>query len=851
MHLFQNRILVRSSLRHYVRHPWQVALSVLGIVLGVAVVVSVDVANRSASRAFEISMQGITGNATHQIVAAGTGLPDSLYVLLRTDLGIRPSAPIVEQFVAVGKNPPRPMRLIGIDPFAEPPFRPQLGSSFDHSKTQWVILLSSPGAVLISHQIADEFGLAIGDSLQIRVGSAKKSVVIAGIVQPTDQQQRRSWENLILSDIATAQELLDMPGKLSRIDLIITDHSLLEKISSILSPGAQILPSETRTQTATQMVSAFNLNLTALSLLALIVGTFLIYNTMTFSVVQRRTYLGLIRSLGVTRKEIFRMILSEAFLVGSLGTVLGLFTGVIMGRGMVRLVTQSINDLYFVLSVTSIEVPTGSLVKGLVLGILATLGAAFRPAREATLAPANVVMRRSLLETQLQQASPRLTKVALALMAVGSTILFIPSQHILMSYAGIIPLVMGMALLTPVTMILLVRALTPIIGRLLGLFGRMSLRAIVSQMSRTAVAIAALSIAVAATIGVGTMIQNFRSTVVNWLENILSADIYIAAPRLIATQAYGDLDPALCDSIARLPQVQFVNYYRERQISTQRGNVVLFTAKIGAHRYRNFSFKAGDPNQVWRAYQHEEAAIVSEPFAYRHHLKLGDWFSLPTDRGEQKFKIAGIYYDYGTDQGLFSIAHHTYRKYWDDDRLSGILVYAYPGTDINFLMNQIRPLLRPQDEVIIQSNRSLLNTSIEVFDRTFLITNVLQGLAIIVAFIGVLSALMAIQLERVREFGALRAIGLTPRQLWHMVILQTGLMGFMAGFIALPMGNILAMVLIKVVNERSFGWSIQFEILPHLMLQAILLAIGAAVLAGIYPAYKMARTSPAQALREE
>jgi putative ABC transport system permease protein len=411
--------------------------------------------------------------------------------------------------------------------------------------------------------------------------------------------------------------------------------------------------------------------------------------------------------------------------------------------------------------------------------------------------------------------------------------------------------VLGLALLTPLVIVLLVRVISPITSRMLGILGRMSIQGVVTQISRTSVAIAALSIAVATTVGVGTMIDSFRNTVVNWLENILSADIYIAAPRLIATQAYGDLDPGLVDRIAQLPEVQYVNYYRENQIETEQGKVILFTAKIGEHRYKNFTFKSGNRERAWYAYQNEEAAIISEPFAHRHHLKVGDFFSLPTDRGEKKFKIAGVYYDYGTDIGLFSIAHHTYRKYWDDDKLSGILVYVYEGINADRVMEKIRSMLKPDEEVIVQSNKSLLNVSVEVFDRTFLITHVLQTLAIIVAFIGVLSALMAIQLERNREFGVLRATGLTPKQLWKLVILQTGLMGFIAGMIALPIGNILALVLIKVINERSFGWTIQLEFMPNLFLQAIVLAIVAAVLAGIYPAFKMARTSPALALREE
>ncbi len=845
-------LLIQSSLRYFIRHPWQIGLSILGIVLGVAVVVSVDLANQSAGRAFELSMESVAGKATHQIIGSGTGLPDSLYRILRIAHKIRASAPIVEKYVSVAASTPRTMLLMGIEPLAERPFRSYLDDLFGKSRNELISFLTRPASVLISKPTAEQLGVKHGDSLVIRIGRVKKTIDIIGLIEPRDERSCRALENVIIADISTAQELVDMNGRLSRIDLIIPEKSpTLKQIESVLPPGARMLRSETRSRTAEQMVSAFNLNLIALSLLALVVGMFLIYNTMTFSVVQRRSYIGLIRSIGVTRREIFGLILNEAMLLGIIGTVLGIVVGIILGKGMVRLVTQSINDLYFVLSVRSLDVSVTSLLKGSALGIGATLVAAFKPAREATNAPPRVVLNRSVLETGLRERIPRLTIFGIILSVIGAVILWTPSKKILLSYMGIIPLVLGLSLLTPLIIVLLVRLMSPMIGKVLGVLGRMSIQGVVTQISRTSVAIAALSIAVATTVGVGTMIDSFRNTVVNWLENILSADIYIAAPRLIATQAYGDLDPSLVDRIAQLPEVQYVNYYRENQIETEQGKLILFTAKIGEHRYDNFSFKSGNPMQAWHAYQDEEAAIVSEPFAYRHNVKVGDLFNLPTDRGEKKFKVAGIYYDYGTDIGLFSIAHHTYRKYWDDDKLSGILVYAYKGTDVDQLMNTIRNMLRPEEEVVIQSNKSVLGVSVDVFDRTFLITHVLQTLAIIVAFIGVLSALMAIQLERNREFGVLRATGLTPKQLWKLVIFQTGLMGLIAGLISLPIGNILALVLIEVINERSFGWTIQFEFMPNLFLQAIILAIVAAVLAGIYPAFKMAKTSPALALREE
>ena len=179
------------------------------------------------------------------------------------------------------------------------------------------------------------------------------------------------------------------------------------------------------------------------------------------------------------------------------------------------------------------------------------------------------------------------------------------------------------------------------------------------------------------------------------------------------------------------------------------------------------------------------------------------------------------------------------------------MIYANQDVNIHHLMKKIIKIVGAKKNIVVQSNKSLMAASIDIFNRTFVVTNVLQMLAIIVAFIGVLGALMAIQLERRREFGVLRANGLTPGQLWQMVLMQTGLMGFITGIISIPIGNVLALVLIKVINERSFGWTINFDFKAALLFQAILLAIVAALLAGIYPAYKMVKTSPAVALREE
>ena len=212
---------------------------------------------------------------------------------------------------------------------------------------------------------------------------------------------------------------------------------------------------------------------------------------------------------------------------------------------------------------------------------------------------------------------------------------------------------------------------------------------------------------------------------------------------------------------------------------------------------------------------------------------------------------SGIYYDYGSDRGVVTLSRQTYNRFWDDPAIFSIGVFTREGVDRGRLIATLRERIGEEEDVRWISNRDLREASLEIFDRTFAITDVLRLLAVVVAFIGVLTALMALQLERGREFGVLRANGLTPRQVWGLVTTQCGLMGWVSGLLALPLGTALAALLIHIINRRSFGWTLHMEVPPAILFQAVLLALAAALLAGIYPAYKLSGSSPALALREE
>ncbi len=850
-------LLARSSLRTLGRHPAQVALAALGVALGVAVVVSIDLANRSAERAFALATASVVGRATHRVTGGPGGLPDALYRRLVVDLDVAEAAPVVEGWATVdGPGGRRALRLLGVDPFAEAPFRPWTGGG-GAAGDELAAFLTRRGAALLPAPTARELGVAPGDELPVEVDGRATRLRVAGLLDPADELSRRALTDLAVVDVATAQELLRRPGRLSRIDLAVppgpAGAAMLRRLRGALPPGARLVAAGARSRSSAEMTRAFRLNLTALSLLALVCGLFLIYNSMTFSVVQRRGLLGTLRCLGVTRRQVFRLVLGEAAAVAVVGTAAGLALGVLLGRGMVRLVTRTLNDLYFVVSVRDLAVSPASLALGAALGLGATLAAAALPAWEASTTPPHAARLRSGLEGRVRRTLPRRAAAAALLLAAGAAALALPVRALVPAFAGLFALIVGCALLAPAATLGLMRLATGPARRAFGVLGALAARGVAASLSRTGVAIAALAVAVSVTVGVGVMVSSFRGTVERWLRGALSADAYVSAPAAGGATVFAaaPFEPALGRAFAAVPGVTAVSSVRRAEIVDLAGRttrVVVVPPDRAA--LRRLEVLAGDPGRVPAALA-SGAVLVSEPLAWRRHLAPGDRLRLPTDRGAHAFPVAGVYASYASDQGIVLMTRPTWERFWDDRRVSGFALTLAPGVDAAAVAPGLRRAAGPGAVLVIESSRELRQASLAVFDRTFLITGVLRLLAGLVAGIGVVSALMALELERGRELAVLRANGMTPGQLWRLVTAQTGLMGLAAGLLSLPVGLLLAAVMIFVINRRSFGWTLHMNVPPHLLVEAVALALGAALLAGLYPAWRMARTPPADALRTE
>jgi putative ABC transport system permease protein len=848
--------LLAASRRYLTRHPWQTWLSIVGIALGVAVVIAVDLANESARRGFRLSVEQVAGPATHQIQPAAGGIADATYAQLRIEQRLALATPVIEAPIRIGE---RSLTLLGVDLIAATPMRPALlatgagaadAEAASALATTLIALLAEPDTLLLSEADARALGVVAGDALRVEIGNDARDMRLAAVL-PQAQGDGAGWSGLAIADIATAQEVTGSVGAVERIDLILTDTEA-ERLAAALPPGLRLVTTAQRTNALAQMTRAFHTNLTAMSLLAMLVGGFIVYNTMTFAVLQRRPLLGTLRMQGVTRAQLFALVLLETLVLAMLGALLGVLTGIAVGAGLVQLVTRTINDVYFQLSVQSLHLDWLSLAKGVGLGVGVTLLAGLGPALEAARSQPRDVIRRTLVEQRGQRLLPWLAAAGVLLMALGVLLIPLSGRSMTWGFVALFLVIVGASLAMPLVVRLLAGLTTPLFGWLFGSVGRLAARGITASITRSGLAVAALAVAVAATVGVGIMIGSFRTSVSDWLEQTLTSDIYIATDDSGGAGNAASLPAGLAEQLLTVPGVAAVSQGRGRRVETRDGQMMMLALTSSTGRPRGFRFRGETAAELWPRWQAGELALVSEPYAYRQSVGVGDRLELFTTEGWRGFEIGGVFQDYGSDSGTVILPKSVYAKLWDDPGVSSIGVVLADTADAQAAEARVTAIagaLSPP--AAVQTNRGIRELSLEIFDRTFTITEVLRLLAIGVAFVGILSALMALELERAKDYAVLRATGMTRAQLRLLILLQTSLMGVAAGLLAIPLGVAMGDLLIQVINLRSFGWTMPMRITAGNLASGVLLAWVAAMLAGLYPALRAARAEPAQALREE
>ncbi|HVY63707.1 MAG TPA: FtsX-like permease family protein [Gammaproteobacteria bacterium] len=835
------RLLGLASFRFYLRHPWQLGLALAGISLGVGVFVGVELANDSAARAFDLSAALVRGAASHRLVPIGTDLDETVYRTLVLDRGVANAAPVIETDVGVAGRTALRVPLLGVDPTQEGGLRDFAAFAPGREGGNLVELMTEPGTVLLPSGLATELGAGPGTTLTLLIGGHEAPVRVLGVVGNLGRDVQA--EPPILADIATAQELLGRPGRITRIDLRLTDKEAAE-LAATPPPGTILVPAGEQHAAFDELARAFRTNLTALGLLALVVGTFLIYSTMSFAILQRRATLGVLRALGVTPGELLGSVLVEAAALAAVATGMGLLLGQGLAVGLVDLVLRTVGDIYFSAGVQAARPSPWIYVQGAALGTGATLLAGLKPAIEAARSAPAAVLRRAALERGAQHGAARAAWLALPLLVASWGILAVGPKTLVAAFGGLFAVLAAGALLTPLATVWLMRGLDRAFGRFLGLPVVLAIRGVGASLSRTGVATAALAVAIATVNGVGLMIGSFRTSFGDWLESTLTADVYVS----VDPAAPITIDPAALATLERLPGVAGVSLTRALVVPTSAGEVTVRAFRPGTRGF-GLTIVGAVADSALAEVAAGRGVAASERLMFARHLEVGDEIVLPSPTGPQRLPIVGAFRDFNTGNYSIVMALQRYRDSWSDDGITGVGVDLREVADESAVTAEIGRVVG--GGVRIRSSSGIRQLSLDVFDRTFRITEVLRLLAAVVAFLGVLSALLAIELERGRELGVLRALGFTPRDLATSLLVQTGLLGLAAGFVAMPLGTALAALLVHVINRRSFGWTMDFAPAVEPLAAGLALAVGAALLAGVYPSWRAGRGVLGNALREE
>ena len=842
-------ILRALVLRPLMREKTRTALTILGIAVGVAVVVAIQLANQSALRAFRESVDSIAGRANYQMVGETGPLDESVLLALRPlwISGVR-FAPVID---ADGLLNDAPVRLLAVDLFSDLHFRDYRYARIETSASatpgnalERQLALFAPDAIILPAPFARERNLRVGSRVTMNVGGQRRTLTVRGTLEAQGPATAFNG-NIVICDISVAQRNFGMAGQLSRVDLIVPDERLLSRIA--VPKGARIERPSRRNERVEKMLRAFRVNLFALAGVALLVGMFLVYNTVLISILRRRKDVGVLKTVGTAPRQIFGAFVTEGLVFGLAGSVLGIILGRLLASGILSAVGRTINTLYVTSAPEAVELTPGVIAIGIAVGTLLSLLSALQPSLEAA-----SVRPSAMIGAGLQQrvAHPRrLAFIAVLLFVAGALVSQLPPLGgiAVAGYVAVLLVVAGFSLLAPLIVRATSQLFSPLLERTFGIVGRLAAASLPASLRRTSVASAALSLATGMMVAVALMVGSFRETVRIWVDQTVSSDLWLRPAQGFSNAGSAVFPPHVADELERLPFIADVDRARARDIlyrdtiitvatgefdvAARRGELPMVTPRSGRESLRNALRTNG--------------VVVSESFAIKFDKRVGDLFELPNGR----FPITGIYRDYSNDRGVVVMDRALYLRTFNDRAVNTIVVYLKPGVTMQQARRELERSFAPKHNAFVVTNGEIKTEVMRIFDQTFMITYALLGVAIVVAVLGIVNTLSALILERTRELALLRVGGLSLRELTTMIVLESSLLGAASTAAGLVMGYALSWILIYVINKQSFGWTIDFYTPGTLIAASLAVTLLASALAGLAPARLARRIDIAAALK--
>lgn len=846
------------------------ALTVAGIAVGVATMAAILLANASVLSSFTATVDVVAGKAGRTVLADGPGIPEETLerlAWLRTK-GVA-IVPAVSATVALGVRDGggagggEVLELLGIDPVTDPAVREYrfVARTADETSLESLFGIFQADAVLVPAPLAERLGLAPGAEVEVLSGGAPHRLRVAGVLR-MEGAARAAAGSVLFADLATAQEILGREGYLDRIDLVLpaglsdADRNALEaSVRDSLPPGVTVGRPERRTATVDRMVRSFRVNLTALGLVALLVGTYFVYNTLSISVLRRRSDIGTVRALGASARSVFLVFLAEGAALGVLGGALGVAFGALLARIALAAVGGTATDFYLPQAAPSFTLDPSALATSFLAGLGASILSALAPAIEAArVAPAASVRHGSVEASRRRAVGPLAAAGLLLLVLAALATRPGPVEGLpLFGFASVFLVVAGVSLLAPLAVVTVARLADAPTVRLLGVEARIARANLTGSLSRTAVAVAALAMGISMMVAVAFMVGSFRATVVDWVSQTLKADLFVAPESGRSHRALGRLPEEAIRLVESVPGVSSVDPFLSFEATRDGAPYTIGSGRfdlVAAHGDLPMADGSSTRHVLARALARGEA-VVSEPYSVKFGVKAGDAITLPALDGPVALRVAGVYRDYSNDRGTVTVDRALFRRLFRMEGAVSLAVRLEPGVAPEEARRRLLAAASGRYALRVQTNAALREAALALFDRTFAVTWALEAVAIAVAVLGVFSTLLALVLERRREIALLRVLGASAARVARAVRLEAAALSSLGVVLGVAAGAAMGLILVHVINRQSFGWTIRTDV-PWLFLAgALALVLLATLAAASRPARLAASTDPAAVLKEE
>jgi len=860
------RFLLRTlSLSYLTRHKAKMLLTVLGVVVGVATFTAIRGAKGALLSGLKQTIDKLAGKAQLQIVSEG-GVPEELQERIRDVPGVRAQSPVIEQIstVLLGNpyrvSPALPAHgesvlILGVDLLGDREMRDYGFEGQDADLDDPLLFLAQPDSVALTRVFAERAGLKIGDSFELQVPKGRKTVTVRGLLSLKGFAESFGG-NLLVVDVYAAQELFGRGRRFDRLEVRLEDGVSLAAgtaaLEKAVGPGYRVETPDRRGEQAEQIVGNFVAGFNISSGFALGVGTFLIFNAFNVSVNRRRRDIGTLRALGATPRQVRTLFLLEAVAVGLAGGALGLLAGAALSGGFLKMMGSTAEQVYGLTGVSHTQVTADLVLSALAVGVVASLVGAFAPAQAASSVPPTEALAKGTHAARPAPFSRRRLLAGAALVALSVLIaLTRPLNGYLLVGAVGVPFLAGLVVISGPLASVLLRALSPLLARVSPVVGPLATDSLLSNPRRTSGTVTAMVVSLAFVLGVAGYMASTKAVFSRWMDEILTSDLYVRASANLVRPDFR-FPGNLRQELLKVPGVRAVESYRGVRLRYRGDTVLLVTIEMGPTMDRTRrEYLQGDEAGSRRGLLQERGVIVSDNFWRRFGLGVGDAVELPTPSGIARFPIGGVVRDFSSDRGVIFLDRAVYLDLWKDDRVDTYDVNLHKGVDAAVARDAVRRVLAGRYPALVSTRKEFNQEINKLVDAFYVLTQITTALAVVVAFLGIVTSLLISVVERSREIGILKSLGALSGQIRRSVVTEALCLAVVGFLLAIPAGSLLGRFMETTVAEVFAGWQMPHRFAGEILLQlAVVLPVVSAVAAWL-PARQAAAVRVTEALEYE